>query len=447
MQISQESRYFVAIVGGGPSGLFAARELANRGIHTVIFNRDIKPGGLAEYGIYPSKTRMKEGLRNQFRQILSRHEVDYYSNITIGTQADLSLDDLRELGFHAILVTVGAQGAKRLGIEGEELAGVYHAKDIVYHYNALPPYSETTYQIGKRVAVIGVGNVMVDIAHWLIEEKGVEKVTAIARRGPTDVKFDRKELETVVNCLDRQLLKAELERIRPLVESVGLDPMSLYNLVEDVARKMPHEICHSSLSMRFLSTPVEILGDNQGRAIGLKVEENNLVLTDDGVTRPVGTGKHTILEVDTVIFAIGDLVDNMVGLPVEYGEFSKNINPRFPVEGSSYEVQDPRTGQILPDIFLAGWARRPSIGLVGTARKDAVNAAQVVSTYLQTVEPTSEPIPARVLERLMQLGKPVVEKIALQRLEELERQRAEELGLDFFKFSTNAEMLQVLDLA
>ncbi len=68
--MDREARYYAAIIGAGPAGLFAARQLADHNIHTVLFNRDIKPGGLAEYGIYPTKTRMKEGLTNQFRQIL-----------------------------------------------------------------------------------------------------------------------------------------------------------------------------------------------------------------------------------------------------------------------------------------------------------------------------------------------------------------------------------------
>ena len=110
--------------------------------------------------------------------------------------------DLRNAGFQALLVTVGAQSTKRLGIPGEDLTGVYHAKDIVYHYNLLPPFSESTYQIGKRVAVVGVGNVMMDITRWLIEDQGVEEVIAVARRGPAEVKFDRKELESVVGYLD-----------------------------------------------------------------------------------------------------------------------------------------------------------------------------------------------------------------------------------------------------
>jgi ferredoxin/flavodoxin---NADP+ reductase len=446
MNSSEESRHYVAIIGGGPSGLFAARELAEQGVRSIIFNRDIKPGGLAEYGIYPAKTRLKEGLRNQFRQILALDEVDYYGNVVIGEQGDLSLNDLREIGLQALLVTVGAQGAKRLSIPGEDLTGVYDAKDLVYHYNALPPFSENTYQIGKRVAIIGVGNVMMDIARWLMEEKEVEMVTAIARRGPTDVKFDRKELEAVARCVNRPMLIEELERVGPMVKAVGLDPMELVALVDEVSAKIPDKVCYTNICMRFLSSPSAILGDEQGRVKGLQIEENYLVLSEDGVTRPVSTGKHTVLEVDTVVFAIGDLVDKRVGLPVNRGTFCLCESPRYLQDGSSYEVIDPATGQIVPDIFLAGWARRPSIGLVGIARRDAVNAARVVASYVKTLESSSEPVDQKVCDTLMRLNKPIVDKGMLDRLQQIERQRAAELGVDFFKFASNADMLQVLDM-
>ena len=107
--MEKQDRYLVAVVGAGPAGLFAAKELAGQGVEVILLNRDIKPGGLAEYGIYPEKLKMKEGLRAQFRQILSLPNVHYYGNIVVGKDGDLSLDDLWELGCQAILVTAGAQ--------------------------------------------------------------------------------------------------------------------------------------------------------------------------------------------------------------------------------------------------------------------------------------------------------------------------------------------------
>lgn len=448
-----EARYYVAIIGAGPAGLFAAKQLADRNIHTILFNRDVKPGGLAEYGIYLNKIRMKEGLRNQFRQIIALNDIEYYGNVLVGEQsADLTLDSIRELGFQALLVTVGAQSTKRLGIPGEDLTNVYHAKDVVYHYNLLPPYSERTFQIGKRVAVIGVGNVMMDITRWLVEERGVDQVIAVARRGPSEVKFDRKELESVVGYLDMSELHAELRRVRPVMNEVGQEPDEFLAMIERTAKKAGEEgqDCTTSdrtcFSLQFLSSPNRILGDDQGRVRGLEVEENRLLLTEDGEVRPKGTGRTRVIDVDTVIFAIGDVVESTLGIPIQSGEYVKNPQPRFPVDGLSYEVFDPLKGQAIPDVFLAGWARRASTGLVGVARKDATNAAQAILQYLQTVPMTDAPVAERTREHMLKLQHPVVDKAALRQLEILERERAQELALESFKFSSNQQMFEALNL-
>ncbi len=446
MEKGDDSRYYVAIIGAGPAGLYAARQFADRNIHAILLNRDIKPGGLAEYGIYPSKLKMKEGLRNQFRQILALNEIEYYGNVMVGGQADLSLDELRALGFNALLVTVGAQSTKRLGIPGEELAGVYHAKDVVYHYNLLPPFSEGDYPIGKRVAVIGAGNVMLDIVHWLTEEKQVERVTAVARRGPVEVKFDRKELENVIGYLDLAALDAELERVKPVVQAIGQDSDEFRAMIHATILKGEPATGKSCFDLHFLSSPARILGNDRGQVRGLELEENTLVIGQDGEVRARGSGVFHILDVDTVIFAIGDVVDSAVGLPVQYGEFVKNQQPRFPVDGISYEAFDPREDRVIPEVFLAGWARRASTGLVGIARKDATIASQAVIQYLQTQSPTSAPVSDRLRERLDQLDHPVVDKQILQSLEALERERARELNLETFKFGSNREMLEVLRL-
>jgi ferredoxin--NADP+ reductase len=102
---------------------------------------------------------MKEGLRRQFQQILDLPLIDYYGNVTVGEHGDFSLPDLRALGFQALLVTVGAQGTKWLGLPGENLVGAYHAKDLVFHYNLLPPLAARNSDRQAR-RMIGAGNVM-----------------------------------------------------------------------------------------------------------------------------------------------------------------------------------------------------------------------------------------------------------------------------------------------
>src|ERR1041385_8344424 len=125
----------VFVVGAGPAGLFAAQKIGLVGHEVVIFNRDIKPGGLAEYGIYPLKDKMKFGLRKQFAKVLSLPNVHYFGNVPVGQESKITVDDLRKWEPSAIVFSVGAQGTKKLGLPGENAKGVYPAKDFVYNYN------------------------------------------------------------------------------------------------------------------------------------------------------------------------------------------------------------------------------------------------------------------------------------------------------------------------
>ena len=437
----------MAVIGAGPAGLFAARELAAQGARVVMFNRDVKPGGLAEYGIYPTKHTMKEGLRKQFRKILDSPEMFYYGNVSIGDRGDLTLSDLRRLGFQALLVTVGAQGTKWLGLPGEDLRGVYHAKDLVYHYNQLPPFSEQKYAIGRRVAVIGVGNVMLDIAHWTIRMLKVDEVIAVARRGPAEVKFDKKEMEIVVENLDLAALEAEIERVRPIMEAVGQDVGKAKEYILSALPKSRPKVSDTRFRFEFMASPVRILGDAAGRVTGLEVEDTTLALRD-GELKSEGLGTTRTLDVDTVIFAIGDKVDESFGLWVKRNEFLKYPQPRFPVEGLSYEAYDLESGGPLEGVFVAGWAREASSGLVGTARKDGVNGAKAVAQYLSSLPALDEKTLSARLEQialhLEQFDKPIISKADWQRLEEIEQAEAQRLGLEEFKFDSNEEMLEAI---
>ncbi|MCC6147346.1 MAG: FAD-dependent oxidoreductase [Anaerolineaceae bacterium] len=435
--------YFAAVVGAGPAGLFAARELVNAGIHATLFNRDIRPGGLAEYGIYPKKHKMKEVLRVQFRQALEMACIDYYGNVTVGNQADLTLDQLRQLGFQAIMVTAGAQGTKWLKLPGEDLRGVYHAKDLVYHYNGLPPYSEQEFEIGRHVAIVGVGNVMTDIARYLIEEKHVESVTAIARRGPGEIKFERKELGYVAANLDIKGVDEEIERAAPLMWSLGENPDRPKEFIHTVYDKAVPTDSKTRFMVRFLLSPTRILGDADGRVRALEVEENTLIC-ENGDIKASGTGRRRIIDMDTVIFAIGDSVDEQLGLPVDRFEFVKNPQPRFEIEGNSYEAFDPETGRLIEDVFLSGWARRASTGLVGIARKDGIQGARAMIQYIQTLpKPEESPLP-KIEAWMHSLGKPLVSKQDLIRLECVECEQASKLEQEEFRFTRNEEMLAAI---
>ncbi len=442
---SSADKYLVAVVGAGPAGLFAARQLALAGAHVVLLNRDIKPGGLAEYGIYPDKHKMKEGLRKQFRQLLALPQIEYWGNVTVGQGADLTLDDLRAFGFQAILVTVGAQGTKWLGLPGEDLRGVYHAKDLVYHYNQLPPYSREGFAIGRRVAIIGVGNVMLDISHWLVRDLKVDDVVAVARRGPAEVKFDKAEMEFVAANLDVPALDAELERVRARMEAVGQDVAQARTYILAAQPGAEPSISATRFRLEFLGSPHRLVDDGQGRVAGLEVEDTTLVAAGDD-TKARGLGTFRVIPADTVIFAIGDRVDETFGLPVRSNAFVKDPQPKFPIAGLSYEAFDPVANQPVPGLFMAGWAREASTGLVGAARKDGTNGAQAVLGYLAQQPALAGPDLAGLRLKLRQLPKPVVSKEDWARLESVEQAEAARQGQLEFKYGTNAEMLAAMGL-
>ena len=442
--MTEQQSHYVAVIGAGPAGLFAARELALQGARVVLFNRDIKPGGLAEYGIYPDKHNMKEGLRKQFNQVLSNAGITYFGNVTIGTQGDLSLDDLRGLGFQVILVTAGAQGTKWLGLPGEDLTGVYHAKDVVYYYNRLPPFSQRKFHFGKRCAIVGAGNVMIDIARYLIREIKVDEVICVVRRGPGEVNFTKEEMKHIIANVDVNAFEAELLRVLPSLQAINQGSDVGRQKVLEALSKPDPKFSDTRFRFEFLASPTRMIGKD-GVLTQLEIEDNTLALKD-GVVKARGTGTKRLLDVETVIFAIGDKVDESFGLPVESSEFVKHPTPRFPIDGRSYEAFDPATGSPIPDVFMGGWSRQASDGLVGYARKDGTQASKAVSQYLQTV-PRITPDLSALAARMKVLPTPVITTDELKKLEFVEQAEAGKRGLPEFKFATNEEMLQAIDAA
>ena len=441
----QQDKYIVAVVGAGPAGLYAAKQLAAEGVRVALINRDIKPGGLAEYGIYHSKHKMKEGLRKQYRRILENPEINYYGNVIVGKDSGLSLDDLNNLGFQAIMVTVGAQGTKWLGLPGEDLKGVYHAKDIVYHYNKLPPFSTQEFSIGDRVALIGVGNVMIDIAHWVIRDVKAAEVVAVARRGPAEVKFTKKEMENVARNLDLEALDEEITRVSARMKAVDQDPQVAKDFFLSALPNAKEPVSESRFLFEFLSSPCRIIGDESGQVCGLEVDDTELV-PRNGDTKAQRLGTKRVLDVDTVVFCIGDRVDEAFGLPVQWNEYVKNPDPKFPVDCCSYEAYDPDVDKPIEGVFFAGWSREASSGLVGVARKDGGCGANALLQYLQTKSPLVDAeVIMEELEGVLEKNFiSVVSKEDVQRLEAVEKAEAQELGLEEYKMKTNEEMLAAI---
>lgn len=434
----------VFVVGAGPAGMFAAQKIAQAGHQVIILNRDIKPGGLAEYGIYPTKDKMKVGLRKQFAKVLALPNVHYLGHVTVGQNGCLSIADLRSLGPCAIVFAVGAQGTKKLELEGSSARGVYSAKDFVYFYNQLPPFTSQDFSIGKRVAVIGMGNVAIDIARWLLVDapEKAEEVIIVARRGPFEAKFDKKEFASVEGFLDRNAFQQELKRVESQLAAVGQDISKVADDTFPVLKKPESPAMGPRLLFRFLSSPQTIHVDQAGRICGLTVTENVLLQRGES-TACKATDQTAELDVDTMIFAIGDVADPSLGLP--YGKDSYLINPdTSDAARTAYEVFDDVRSCAMQGVYVVGWARKASEGLVGIARHDAEVGATHILKYLDCAP--SKEIPVDEIKRHIEAkGVRVVDKADLELLARAEEQQARERNLPWFKFSEDEAMLAAIE--
>lgn len=446
--MSAQQKHVIIVAGAGPAGMAVAAALGKAGHEIIILNRDIKFGGLAEYGIFPSKLKLRGGLRKQYWELLEQPHVHYFGNVSIGKGKDLTVEDVRALGASAVIFSIGAQGTKAIGVDGDSAKGVFHAKDVVYHFNRLPGYGDRPFDMGKHVAVIGAGDVMVDIAHWLTRYKKVERVTAIVRRGPAERKYNPKEIRAVCANMDLDGIKKEFDRIKERLVAVGQNPDEILKGLLDEFTKCEPSNSQTKMGFRFLASPKRVLVDGNNRVRGLEMEDNKLEPKGED-TAAIGLKHYYEFPCDAVIFAVGDKVDETVGLPYKGGVYVTNPQKTGnDPEDALFQAYDEATGKVVDGVFLAGWARKASEGLVGVAKRDGDWCAEVVLRYLAT-KPAGNP-PKMVLDKLHALlkerkSRPVDVKglRALEKVEKAFKGTTDCIGE--FKYVTNQEMLTQIE--
>ena len=279
----------IAVIGGGPAGLSCAYYLANMSYPVTVFEKNEIPGGMLTTGI-PS-FRLEKDVVNAEIDVLRQMGVEFRCGVEVGK--DVTLDELRAQGYKGFFLGIGAQKSAPLGIPGEALKGVYGGVDFMREVN-LDKHPE----IGKKCAVIGGGNVAMDVCRSAVR-LGADKTYIIYRRSEAEMPAD----------------KAEVAEAR-----------------------------EEGVQFRFLCAPVEIIGDGE-KVTGLKVELMELGEPDEkGRRKPVGTGTFETIEVDSVIGAIGQKVD-LGGIAPEGMTFNKN----------GTVIADPVTLQTAqPDVFAGG---------------------------------------------------------------------------------------------
>ncbi|MEU9699820.1 FAD-dependent oxidoreductase [Streptomyces sp. NPDC047981] len=371
----------VAIVGAGPAGIYAAdallkSEAANEpGVSIDIFERMPAPFGLIRYGVAPDHPRIK-GIITALHQVLDKPQVRLFGNVDYGT--DVHLDDLRSF-YDAVVFSTGAMADRELKIPGVELDGSLGAADFASWYDGHPDVPRTWDLSAEKVAVLGVGNVALDIARILAKtadellpteipanvydglkaNKAVE-IHVFGRRGPAQAKFSPMELreldhspniEVIVNPEDIDYDDGSIAERRKNKQT-DMVAKTLENwAIRDVGDR-PHK-----LFLHFFGSPVEILGED-GKVVGLRTERTEL----DGTGNVKGTGQTTDWDVQAVYRAVGYLSDELPKLPWD------TISGTVPDEGGRVIEEG---GAHLASTYVTGWIRRGPVGLIGHTKGDA----------------------------------------------------------------------------
>jgi ferredoxin--NADP+ reductase len=302
--------------------------------------------------------------------------------------------------------------------------------------------------MGKHVAVIGAGDVMVDIAHWLTRYKQVERVTAIVRRGPVERKYNPKEIRSICANMDLEGINAEFARIKDRLAKVGQNPDEVLKAFTDEFSKCEPKVSETKMGFRFLASPKRILVDGNNRVCGLEMEDNRLDPKGDD-TVAVGLKEYYEFPCDSVVFAVGDKVDETVGLPYKNGVFTTNPNKTGnDPDDAMFQAYDESTGKVMEGVFLAGWARKASEGLVGVAKRDGDWCAEVVERYLGAKAGVGgvNIVLDRLRTQLKQRQSCPVDVNGLRALDMAERSFSGKTDcIGEFKFAANQDMLKYVE--
>jgi ferredoxin--NADP+ reductase len=388
----------VAVVGSGPAGLYAAEALVKQvaalpvpvPVRVDVIDRLPTPYGLVRYGVAPDHKSIKS-IAQYLRKVLESPDVRFAGGVHLGE--DVTRDDLVS-AYDAVIYATGAMRDRRLGIGGEDLPGSYAATDFVNWYCGHPDMDAGAFTLdAESVAVIGVGNVAVDVARILARDPNelhatdvpqpvldalhaskVREVHMIGRRGPAHAKFTTKELRELGELPGVEVVvhgdEADLNAFDLAGEGVTLvesDRRVRGNLVAITkwaqgAAPEPAASGHSRrLTIRFWLRPTEILGTE--RVEGITLERT--AISADG--KLGGTGEFETLDAQIVLRSVGYQSVPLPGVP---------FDPRASVVPNAQGRVLGKDGAPLPGEYVAGWLKRGPTGVIGTNKSDAAETVR-----------------------------------------------------------------------
>jgi ferredoxin--NADP+ reductase len=383
----------VAVVGSGPAGLYTAEALIKQAaaldsphaIRVDVLDRLPTPYGLVRYGVAPDHKSIKS-IAEYLRGVLEHEGVHFVGNVHLGD--NVTREDLLQ-HYDAVVYATGAMRDRHMGIPGEDLPGSIAATDFVNWYCGHPDMDPGAFTLdADSVAVIGVGNVAVDVARILIRNPDelretdvsqpvldaliaskVREVHMIGRRGPAQAKFTTKELRELGELEGVDVVvgdgEADLDAFDATGESATLAQNDRhvrgnYTVIKDWADRPPAGASRR-LTVRFWLRPTEILGDDA--VAGLTLERTRL----DESGRLQGTGQFETLPVQMVLRSVGYQSVPLEGVPFD--------ERNYVVPNEAGRVIGP-DGQPLPGEYVSGWLKRGPTGVIGTNKSDAAETVR-----------------------------------------------------------------------
>ena len=370
----------VAVIGAGPAGIYASDILSKSGLDVSIdlFERLPAPYGLVRYGVAPDHPRIKQIIVALYK-ILQRGDIRLIGNVEVGR--DVSVAELRE-HYDALVFSTGADTDAPLDIPGVDAPECYGGADFVSWYDGHPDHPRTWDLSAKEVAVIGVGNVGLDIARILAKHAEGLMVTEVpanvaeilrtnqatdvhvfGRRGPAQVKFTPLELRELGKQPDVDVLvdeeDFEYDEGSQAALAASNQQRQVVKALEGYAMAEPEDLTASHrIHIHLFSAPHEVLTDEDGHVRALRTERTRL--TGDGTV--TGTGVYRDWPVQAVYRAVGYASTPVKGLPFD------SENHVLPNAGGRVLGED---GEPITGVYATGWVRRGPVGLIGSTKSDA----------------------------------------------------------------------------
>jgi ferredoxin--NADP+ reductase len=441
----------LAIVGAGPAGIYAADILQKYerafDVSIDLFDRLPAPYGLVRYGVAPDHPRIK-GIINALRDVLDAGGIRVFGNVNFGT--DITLDDLKR-HYHAVIFSTGAIRDADLDIPGIELDGSYGAADFVSWYDGHPDVPREWPLAAKEVAVIGNGNVALDVARMLakhaddllpteipdnvyqaLKASPVTDVHVFGRRGPMQVKFTPLELRELgeLNDVDMVVYDEDFDyddASKAAIESNK--QIFVINKIFTPWREAGTGTASRRLHLHFFANPVEVVGTD-GRVSSFRYERTE----PDGAGGVRGTGETRELPVQAVYRAVGYHGTQLDGIPFD--------DRRGVIPNHEGQVVDD-SNNVLPGVYVTGWIKRGPVGLIGHTKSDAMETvAHLVNdqaSWWTPAEPSEEAISALLDSR----GVEYTNLDGWRRLDDHEKSLGTPHGRERIKVVDREEMLRV----